>query len=272
MKALVALAVLLAAHAHGAVSYFTFAGQVESVDEVKGKFAKNLGIKSGDSVTYVFAVDTSEPGFVEALGYRNAIPDTVDTTDGTGTDYFFDSLLTPPLFASGVVGHTIRTYSGTVIRSGAGPDQFMFGHLYNKGDTSVDVSLDASDPSGAVPSVGSQALGTETFFADSLEEFTQANSVLVLVGISDTRPLGLFRGQRDAGAPWMQASQGSDRIILRNRSGRDADLRIVDAFGKTLRSGKMKEYQEVRLDALPRGVYWLRVTGGSRVFLKTFVR
>jgi hypothetical protein len=274
MKIITLLAMLLAGHSPAAVTYYTFAGTIASIDQDAGDFLKRLKLKEGDSLKYHFAVDTSQPGYVESgPGSRIAFRDTVNTEDSSSIDYFFDSLVAPTVFAPMAEGRSHSIYCGSIASSEVGPDRIHFEHIHSGGDTVVTVSLNVSDPSGYMPDLGALVSGMESFLVASSGDHSFFTTELQLVAISDKKPeTAILPGTPAARSAWVQAFPDGDRLILRNRSGRKAQARILDGSGKTWISESMGAYRELFLGALPGGVYLVRVTGPGAPLLLRLTR
>src|SRR3954464_15833899 len=105
--------------AHSALTYFTFTGAIDEVSDDEGGYAAAHGVKAGNYVSYVFAVDTARKAYSIADGQKTELNDSTSTVIDYQVDFFFDSLVTAPIFSTAAakdsgsfVGMRVKTAFG----------------------------------------------------------------------------------------------------------------------------------------------------------------
>lgn len=166
--------------------YFTFGGTVVNISgEIPGR-ADARGVQLGDSVYYVFAVDTLRLGY-ERSSYEDELR--VDSSDRPGKrpQWFFDSLLSVPLMASPspTVGQGFYTYVGYRIEQENGYAGTFLTNRYQMIDSSLLVAVCFNDFVGGptLPSVGDIVSGTEQFALNLAGSSTNISSELTVQAI-----------------------------------------------------------------------------------------
>ncbi|MDB5102494.1 MAG: hypothetical protein JWP91_183 [Fibrobacteres bacterium] len=262
-KTLLLLAALGAMNAFPVPTYYTFTGKINFVPQDQGGYAAAHGIRAGNAVTYVFAVDTAVNGFTKSKGAKLTKPDSINEGTGYRADYYFDSLIAPSLFSPAVTDSSSGSFFGFHTASKLGAN-FRYAAAFqtiigdNKHFTQVIINIGDATATTFLPVVGAQVTASEAY-SDSSAAASSASMTMTLTGVSATRPVIGIRPTGPMRQGWMQADLRNGALVLRNRSGGRAEASILGLSGKTLQAISMEEYATMPLAGLPRGLYLLRM-------------
>lgn len=148
--------------------YFTFAGTISDISEPRPGRAEKLGIKTGDSVYYVFAVDTLRVGFnadLEGIHPRN---DSLDRPGGRPF-WFFDSLMSIPLngpLPPEPAWLATYYYQGYRVEQSSGYAGTFLTNDFSMMDSILHVSICFNGLIGGptLPEIGTRVSGSEQFY------------------------------------------------------------------------------------------------------------
>ncbi len=260
---LIIIAVLSVISAFSEPIYYTFTGTISFLPQDMGGYAATHNIRVGNTVTYIFAVDTAQMGFTKYQGAKTNKPDSLNEGTGYRADYFFDSLITPSLFSAAVTdnnsgsyfGYHISSKLGTLIRNSAALQTIIGdGNRY----TQIIVSIPNSTSAVFLPVVGTSFSVTEAY-ANGSTAASSASMTMTLTAISNTKPsVGIHSQHTVSSQAWMQANLAGDFLVLQNRSGYKAQAKIFDVSGKTSISLTLNGKTYIPVSTLPHGLFFLK--------------
>lgn len=171
--------------------YYTFVGKIYHIYESHPGRAEARGIRVGDSVSYVFAVDTMAYGIRQILNLRTPQEDEKDRPDRRRT-YFFDSLMTVPRFGRIAEQPSRTAYLGYRNEEPNGWAGTFLNHEYSQSDTTLKIAICFNNFAGeaALPALGDRVSGSESFSL-SMEPssiFLSSNLEVAAVGPVPTFP------------------------------------------------------------------------------------
>lgn len=264
--------VLSAAGSAGAAKqYLTFEGTVSSVLFDSTGYIAKLGIKSGDPVRYVYAVDTALPGYVYGPEGRRTVDDSLKP-GGVRINYFFDSLITRPLLPGGTNAPDERFCFGQIM-SYPSLDMFSLLTTFVKGDTTTIVGLGYYlGPAGNFQPISPVPIsGSETVQLEDSDKSSVLITSLTLKSVSDAPPASIrfFRNGRPEAR--LETGWSPAGFRLRNLSGEPLMVRVLDAQGKAGAHFRLSDGTLLSRASLPRGLFLLEVQGAAGTRLGPFV-
>ncbi len=251
-------------------SYFTFKGVIGIVtgnDSASYVYAQNIHVN--DSVTYIMAIDTTLAPAIDRKGFARI---TSTKTPVPGVAAFFDSLASIPKFVKGK-GDSSILYD--CIRASAPPTGFAFTlqTIYTGIDTNINVQL-SFPGSSWLPSLGAQGTGAEIMATkvNGVNHTATIYSQMKLVAISNTPPTAGIQNQtvNKLSPAWADAQLVGNTLNIKNYSQSSAEIRILNVTGKTLRLQKIKALEALVLSELPKGVFYLRLSGEGSILQQSF--
>lgn len=257
--------------------YFTLKGKVVLVPADQGGYAAAHGIKAGTPVTYIFEVDTALQGY-SLFGTDKNVPSDSSPSETNHTNYFFDSLITPAVFAGAFTSDGSGSFSGyhssiSLGQSSINNVVFQYESGYPEHGTTVVVYIPDTSATDFLPKVGAVLSATEDY-GDSSVATSSVSMSLTVTAISTTRPSAL-RPAAPTAQPWLQATNDGNTLILRNGSGEIAEAALLTAAGKSALRFNLGETARLPLAGLPHGLFILRVAApaaGGLAVTQTFMR
>lgn len=251
--------------------YLTFEGTVSRIVFDSTGYIAKLGIKAGDPVRYVYAVDTAGPGYVYGSEGRLAVDDSLKP-GGIKINYFFDSLITRPLIPGATNAPDERFCFGQIM-SYPSLDMFSLLTTYVKGDTTTVVGLSYYlgaagnfQPISPVPIAGS-----ETFQLEDSDESSVLLTSLTLKSVSDAPPASIRFSRNGKPDARLEAGWSPAGFRLRNLSGAPVLVRVLDTQGKAGAQFRLSDGALLPRASLPRGLFLLEVPGAAGAPLGPFV-
>jgi hypothetical protein len=274
MKSLLILSTLLSAFEAGAATtYYTFTGKIVFIPQDDGGYAASHGIKVGNTVTQVWAVDTGRLGFDLQDGVRTDKPDTSGTGGGYFADMFYDSLVTPSLFSPAVTDLSSGSYFGfrTVTTLGTQSRystalQVIIGP--RTGQTQVIVTVPDSGKAEFLPKIGTTVSVVEGYTRGT--DASSASLTMTCTAIGTTLPNIAVRPAPGAGPRWADIDWNGGTLLVRTLPGRAAAASIRDASGRRVFAAPRAETIRIPAASLPRSPFVLELTGNGASFARAF--
>jgi hypothetical protein len=167
--------------------YYTFAGTITEIQEPKPGRSEKLGVRSGDSVYYVFAVDTLRLGLRADAEGSHPRSDSLDRT-GRRPFWFFDSLMSVPLNGTwpdqpGPLG--TFDYLGYRVEQSGGYGGTFLTNDFSTIDSTLRVAIcfDGLVGGPTLPEMGTIVSGTESFYGNEFLEPYVISSVLKVIAV-----------------------------------------------------------------------------------------
>ena len=265
-KAIVLLALLGNPTAYAAPKYYILTGKITILPTDAGGYAAAHDIRVGNTVNYVFVVDTDKAGFTKSQGTKTDKPDVIN--EGYHADYFFDSLVYASLFSPAVADSASGSYFGyhTTITSGAKESntaaiQTIIGNADH--NTQVIAYLAAPTTTVFLPVIGETMSVTENYVGPA-SAWSSASLTMKVTSIGDTRPVEGIASRSGGARTWLSATFRGNALAIENRSGRNAQATLMDPSGRVTNAFVLGERYLVPMRELPRGMSFLRVQSAGR--------
>lgn len=271
LSAVFGVVISAAGSAGAAKKYLTFEGTVSRILFDSTGYIAKLGIKAGDPVRYVYAVDTAQPGYVYGPEGRRTVDDSLKP-GGIKINYFFDSLITRPLLPGGTNAPDERFCFGQIM-SYPTLDMFSLLTTFVKGDTTTVVGLGYYlgaagnfQPMSPVPIAGS-----ETFQLEDSDKSSVLITSLNLRSVSDAPPASIRFSRNGKPEARLEATWSPAGFRLRNLAGVPVTVRVLDAKGKAGAHFRLSDGTLLPRASLPRGPFLLEVPGAAKAWLGPFL-
>ena len=266
MKKSILILAALVAQAFSAPTYFIFTGRINFIPSDNGGYAAAHDIKVGNTVVYVFAVDTTQNGYTQDGSVRTDKNDINNT--GYKSDNFLDTLIYPSLFSPAFTDISVGSFFGyrNSITSGAKTTYTeAFQTILGNGTQQTQLIIYIPDTSATdwLPKVGTAVTATEVYAGPS-SATSSASMTMTCTSVGSTKPAIGIRAGRGPSQPWLRSGIEGGALIIRNGSGSDALMSLLDARGKTGFAMRVGEKTLIPVSALPRGRYLLEVTAPGR--------
>ncbi len=225
-------------YSFGSPIYFTFSGKIKDLNSSLENFSSLYAISVGSLVSYTFLVDVSRNGFRLANGVKEDLINSSQPNAEAYTEYFFDSLLTPAIFAQAIPNSASGNYSGIHSVTQVGSvyrNNLAFQTLLGSAEHGIHLILYIPDTSitNYLPKEGAEVIGKEVYYAGNIE-IVSATMQLTLQSIGDKPPAAIH--PRIIPIKSIGVSLGANRrgIFIQYLSKKNSHSQYFDLSGRSL--------------------------------------